>query len=526
MKVTFLGAAREVTGSMHLLETAQDRVLLDCGLFQGRRKESERKNRFFPVDPRTITTLMLSHAHIDHCGRVPLLTRQHFAGRIVCTRATADACAYLLLDSAHIQESDADYLNYKSLRGFLSQMQSGAYSRKNRSEIKKILKKDRHQIDRQTVEELMASFHLEAVAPLYRTADAEHALTFIDGFPYRHSIRIGSDLTGTFYDAGHILGSAMIIVKHQPAGGPSVRVGFSGDIGRFGKPILRDPTVSFAEEDRRLDLLIMESTYGGRRHAPVADLKPRLEAVLKDAAHRSGSVIIPSFAFGRTQDILYFLHELYDERRVPRIPVYVDSPLATRLTRVFGEHPELYDQAAHQAFLEKGLNPFSFQDLQFITTVEESMTLMRSEKPHIVIAGSGMCEGGRVLHHLRHKIHNPSHTILIVGFMAQHTLGRRILEKGLEYAAAGRKGAAPMLKFLNKEYPLQARVVHLDGFSAHADSVEMLKFLKSANLSVRRVAVVHGEADQAMAFADRLHQAGYAAQVPRPGESIALPPAP
>ena len=523
MQVIFYGAAREVTGSMHLLDTGQDRLLLDCGLFQGRRKESEEKNRNLPVAPSTITNVVLSHAHIDHSGRIPLLTRNDFAGRVVCTRATADASEYLLLDSAHIQESDADYLNYKHLRSFLSQMKDGPYSRKQRGELNKILKKDRHLIDRETVGDLMAQFRLDPIKPLYSTADAEHALTFLDGYPYQHPIRVGRGLFCTFYEAGHILGSAMVVVRLQPeGGGRAFTVGFTGDIGRFGKPILRDPALDFAAADRHLDLLIMESTYGNRTHDPVTDLKPRLQQVLEETHKRGGSVVIPSFAFGRTQDLLYFLHELYDEGGVPHMPIYVDSPLATRLTRVFGEHPELYDREAHRTFLEKGKNPFSFRDVHFVTSVEASMALMREEKPHVVIAGSGMCEGGRVLHHLRYKIHNPIHTILVVGFMARNTLGRRILEKGLEYEVGGRKGEAPTVKFFNKEYPLKARVVHLDGFSAHADAPEMLRFIKKSNLQIERIAVVHGEEEQALAFADRLHQEGFAVQVPQPGETIAL----
>ena len=258
----------------------------------------------------------------------------------------------------------------------------------------------------------------------------------------------------------------------------SINICYTGDIGRFNKPILKDPVRKFEEEDTDVDLMIMESTYGNRIHEPVQDLKPKLKTVINDAIDRQGSIIIPAFAYGRTQELLYVIHELYREKEVPSIPVYVDSPLATKITRVFGEHPEVYDKETHEDFLEKGVNPFSFDQLRFTESVEESMALNKEERPHIVIAGSGMCEGGRVLHHLRYKIHNPKNTILIVGYMASNTLGRRILENGLEYEASGRSGSPPILKFFNKEYPLKARVVKLDGFSAHGDKNEMLRFLQ------------------------------------------------
>jgi metallo-beta-lactamase family protein len=291
-------------------------------------------------------------------------------------------------------------------------------------------------------------------------------------------------------------------------------------MGRFDKPIIKDPTLNFDEQDREVDLLIMESTYGDRLHEPVVDLKPRLKQVLVDTYDRGGTILIPSFAFGRTQELLYVLHELYNEKEVPRFPVYVDSPLATKITRVFAEHPEVYDQETHQAFLQQGENPFQFDQVNFVGSVQESMALNRDETPHIVVSASGMCEAGRILHHLRYKIHNSKNTILIVGYMAQHTLGRRILEQGEEYEKSGRKGKAPLLRFMNKEYPLKARVVKLGGFSAHADKDEMRRFLKESNLKVKRIALVHGEEDQTLAFADDLRNDGLAAVVPRKGETI------
>ncbi|NNL41591.1 MAG: MBL fold metallo-hydrolase, partial [Desulfobacterales bacterium] len=363
----------------------------------------------------------------------------------------------------------------------------------------------------------------KSVEPIYSTDDAEQALTFFDGYPYNHPISIGRDVTCTLYDAGHILGSAISIIRVKK-NGRICTIGYTGDIGRFDKPIINDPTLEFAQEDRKVDLLIMESTYGNREHEPVVDLKPHLKKEIVKTYNRGGSVIIPSFAFGRTQELLYFLHELYNENEVPRLPVYVDSPLATEITRVFGEHPEVYDQETHETFLEQKKNPFSFKQVHFTKSVEESMALNREKKPHIVISASGMCEAGRILHHLRFKIHNSKNTILIVGYMAMHTLGRRILEEGSKYEKSGRSGAPPMLKFFNKEYPLKAHVVKLGGFSAHGDKNEMLRFVKKSNLQIKRIAVVHGEEDQSVSFAGHLNKEGFAAFVPKKGETLQIQP--
>jgi len=525
MQITFYGAAREVTGSMHLIETGKNRILLDCGMFQGHRKESNEKNRTLPIDPATLTNVVLSHAHIDHSGRIPILTKNNFNGRVFCTRATADASDYLLKDSAHIQESDADYLNYKTVRSFLAEQGTSGpnkkISKKKLNNIKKELKKDGHLINTEKINELLLKYRLEGVAPLYSIEDAEHALNYFEGYPYRNPATIGKHASLTFYEAGHILGSAISILKFRE-NGRQYTIGYTGDIGRFNKPIIKNPALSFLSDDLDVDLMIMESTYGNRVHEPLENLKPILKKIFTETFERNGTVIIPAFAYGRTQELLYLIHELYNEGEVRRVPVFVDSPLATNITRVFGEHPEVYDNETHETFLKKGQNPFFFDKVRFVGSVEESMALNREEQPHIVIAASGMCEAGRVLHHLRHKIHNPRHTILIVGYMAQNTLGRRILEQGLEYETSGRKGSPPLLKFLNKTYPLKAHVEKLGGFSAHGDKNEMLRFLKESNLKIKKIAVVHGEEDQSLAFATLLQQEGFQASVPHPGETMRI----
>jgi metallo-beta-lactamase family protein len=524
MHITFYGAVREVTGSMHLLGTDNDHILLDCGLFQGRRKEAAEKNRVLPLDPAMVTNMILSHAHIDHSGRIPLLTRKGFSGRILCTRATADACRYLLPDSAHIQEQDAEYLNYKTVRRAMSHghtINGKPVGKRNYEKIKKMLKQNHNRLEGEVIQDLIDRYRLEGVRPLYTTADAEQALTQMDGSPYRHETAVGNNLTVSFYEAGHILGSAISIIKQSSNGG-SRTVAYTGDLGRFDKPILRDPTLNFEEQDRHIDLLVMESTYGDREHEPVVDLKPRLKEVLNSTFNRGGCVLIPSFAYGRTQELIYVIHELYDEGAVPRMPVWVDSPLAANITTVFGEHPEVYDRETHETFLRNGKNPFDFRQVHFTSSVEESMALMRETKPHIVISASGMCEAGRILHHLRYKIHNPSNTVLIVGFMAQNTLGRRLLEQGQAYADSGRQGNPPILKILNKEYPLKAQVVKIGGFSAHADKNEMMRFLTQSNLQIKKIAVVHGEEEQSLAFANLLREKGYEAIVPKVGQTIVV----
>ena len=525
MDVTFYGAAGEVTGSMHLLDTGADRILLDCGMYQGRRKESTDKNRNFPLDRKDITNMVLSHAHIDHSGRIPVLTSKDFSGRIVTTRPTAGALQYMLMDSGHIQESDAQYLNYKSLRSFLYQQEQNntkkQISEKGKSDIKKLLKKNAYDLNNESISDLQKKNGLDIITPLYTMEEARQSLGFIDGYPYKYPVTIGKDTTVKFYVAGHILGSAFSLVTIKKDG-RTYRVLYTGDVGRFGKPILQNPTLAFDEEDRDIDLFITESTYGDREHDPVADLESSLKKVLIETFDRGGSVIIPAFAFGRTQELIYMIHELYDKKEVPRMPVFVDSPLASNLTKVFGEHLESYDMDAHEAFLKKGINPFYFNKIRFVETVEESMRLNRDESSHVVISASGMCEAGRILHHLRYKVHNPKNTILLVGYMAENTLGRRIEELGEAFEKNEKQGPPPELKILGKTYPLRARVEKIGGFSAHADKHELESIITKSNLRIKKIAVVHGEASQSAAFDRNLQCKGFDAVIPKTGDKISF----
>ncbi len=523
MHVSFYGATREVTGSFHTLTTESDTILLDCGMFQGKRKEAEIKNRALPVNPKVLTNAVLSHAHIDHSGRLPLLTSGGFSGRIFCTRATAHACEYLLKDSAKIQEGDASYLNYKTAKHFLGKLKTGngrkKVSKEELKEIKSLLKSGGHRLKTDAIEALLRKHQLEIIEPIYTMGEVEDALDYFNGVPYKDTVTVGKDLTCTFYEAGHILGSAMSVLQYK-SGSSTKTVLYSGDLGRFDKPIIEDPTLEFAEEHCDIDLMIMESTYGDRLHDPVVNMKPLLKEVLKETFARGGSVIIPSFSYGRTQELIYFLHELYLKKEVPPMPVYVDSPLATHITHVFGEHPETFDKETHQVFLERGINPFSFEQLKFVQTVEESMALNRDTRSHIVLAGSGMCEGGRVLHHLRHKIHDSRNTVLIVGYMGVNTFGRHLQRKGEEFEASGRQGKPPVVRFYNKEYPLNAHVVTLGGFSAHGDRNELLRVLKDSNLRIKKIALVHGEEEQSLAFAEHLRKEKFNVVVPHHGQSV------
>ena len=436
MKITFCGAAGEVTGSQHLIESGNLRILLDCGLFQGRRSESRIKNQQFLHKPARLDAVILSHAHTDHCGNLPSLYGEGFRGPIFCTPATADIAAVMLEDSAKIQAEDATHLNKRRGHG----------------------------------EPL--------VEPLYTRDEARATVRLFETIPYDTWRQIFPTLRIRFREAGHILGSAITELEFQE-GGETRRVVFTGDLGRRSMPLLRDPQLV-----NGCDVLITESTYGNRVHPPADDIRDDLERLLKEAVERSGRVIIPAFSLGRTQQLVYFLNELTNAGRIPRIPVFVDSPLSKRLTDVFREHPGVFDSEV-QHTLRTDKDPFDFPGLTYIATPDESMQLNRRPGAFVVIAASGMCESGRVLHHLKHGVENPNNTIAIMGFQAEHTLGRRIRDR------------QPFLKIYDREYRLNARVEVLEGLSAHADVHDLKWFFEhmGQTTGIGQAFLVHGEPD-------------------------------
>jgi metallo-beta-lactamase family protein len=463
MRIRFLGAARTVTGSMHLVEVNGSRLLLDCGLYQGKRKEAFERNRTFPFEPSGIHNVILSHAHIDHSGNLPRLTRKGsgFQGRIISTQATRDLCQWMLRDSAHIQERDVEYVNKR---------------RKKESRT--------------------------AFEPLYTVADADRCLELFDGIPYDYEVTVAPGVRLTFRDAGHILGSATTHLDVSE-GERTTRLVFTGDVGRDETPILRDP-----EPIRRADVLISESTYGNRVHEKRENLSTHLRQIVDATYRRGGKVLIPAFSVGRTQHIVYRLNQMFEKRELPPLPIYVDSPLSANVTEVFRAHPECYDRETMR-FLEDHKDPFGFARLTYVRDVEASKALNGSPAPCVIIAASGMMESGRVIHHLKHIATDPRNTILIVGFMAEHTLGRRVAER------------AETIKLFGEEHALRAEVVDLSGFSSHADRDELTELFGHLESPPRRAFLVHGEESQALAFADHLRARRFPqVDVPAPGQAF------
>jgi metallo-beta-lactamase family protein len=464
MRLTFWGAARTVTGSAHLVEFEGGRVLLDCGLFQGPRAEARRINRTFPVDPTRVDAVLLSHAHIDHSGLLPAFQRDGFRGKVFATHATEDLCGAMLRDSAFIQEKDVEWVNRRERR-------KGA----------------------------------DRIEPLYRMEDAEAVLEQFHGVDYDAPFSPLPGLEVEYRDAGHILGSATMVLTIRE-GNRTVKLGFTGDVGRAGRPILRDP-----QKMADCDYLITESTYGGEVHEPPDQAKDRLAEVVGRTASRGGKVIIPAFAVGRTQEIVHRLDELSNEGRLPPIPVFVDSPLAVNVTDIFRHHPECFDEEM-RAYLQHDPHPFGFGRLTYIRDVEESKRLNDSRLPMVIISASGMAEAGRILHHLRNNITNPRNTILIVGYCAEHTLGKRIVDR------------EPEVKIFGEPYPLKAEVEVMNSYSAHADEPELLDFIGRLDRQrLRKVFLVHGEPSRQIALSNALEEAGYRdVAIPERGESYEL----
>jgi metallo-beta-lactamase family protein len=468
--VTFLGAAREVTGTCHLVRVGDSTVALDLGMFQGKRAESTQKNRTVPFDVNQLSALVLSHAHIDHSGRLPLLSAHGYANPIYCTAATRDLSAVMLADSAHIQEKDAEFL-----------------ARRQR----------------------------DAVPPLYGMRDATRAVDRMVGLPYDTWFDVVPGMRATFTDAGHILGSASVMLECTE-GGSRKRIVFSGDVGRRGLPIIRDPKPPTGGAD----VVLLESTYGNRDHPPVAGARDQLARVVSETAARGGRILVPAFSVGRTQELVYDLHILAREGKIPEIPIYIDSPLAIDATTVFAMHPEIFDRT--EDLVQKVQDLFKFPLVRYTREATESKALNSQHGPMVIIAASGMAEAGRILHHLAHGASDPRNTILIVGFQAEHTLGRRIVDH------------APMLRIFGDEIPLRARVEVLAGYSAHGDRHELQQWLDAVRDDAPRgdaagqgtspdVYLVHGEPDAQDAFAEQLRAAGYpSVDAPDPHRKIAL----
>ncbi len=460
--VTFWGAARSVTGSMHQVEACGQALLLDCGLHQGRRAESSVRNRRFPFRPRDIAAVLLSHAHIDHCGNLPNLVKQGFAGPIYCTPATRALAAVMLGDAAKIHEEDAEYL------------------RRHR------------QRDEPTVE------------PLYDGRDVYRTLLRLRAVPYDKPFAVGPGLEAEFVDAGHLLGSAMIRLRGEESGG-TWSLTYTGDLGRPGLPILRDPAPV-----PPADLILSESTYGGHRHEDVVETAEHLGDVVLRTAERGGKLLIPAFSVGRTQTIVYFLHQLRNAGRLPDLPIFVDSPMALRATEVFRAHAECFDEPTLQ-LLRAHPELFGEGHVRYIEKVQESIALNEIRQPCIIISASGMCEAGRVLHHLKHNLEDRRCTILLTGYQAADTLGRRLLER------------QPEVRILGRTLALQAEVVVLNGLSCHPDHDGLLASLRPLAETARQVCLVHGEPERAVMLADGLRMAGFAdVAVPERGASVSV----
>ncbi len=466
MKITFCGAAQEVTGSMHLIEVNDRRILLDCGLFQGRRSETYARNLNFPFDPKSIDQMILSHAHIDHCGNIPNLCKQGFDGNIFCTAATRSLVTFMLMDSGHIQEQDNEFLN-----------------------------KQRARRDEPPVE------------PIYTQADVQRCLGQFMGVGLHRRIPVTDGVDLIFHEAGHIIGAAWVQLEiREFRTDKTWRLLFSGDIGRTESPILNPP-----ELPDGADIVLMESTYGGRLHESYVDAEHHLRDVINQTARRRGKVIIPAFAVGRTQELVFALNQLDDEGDIPELPIFIDSPLAINATSVFRLHPETWNKDVRQFMESNGKRtPFDDRNIEYVRDVRRSKQLNTLRDTAIIIAASGMAESGRILHHLKNNISDPDNTVLIVSFQAENTLGRKI------------KDGVDPVRIFGDEYRLRAQVETIEGYSAHADQAELLRW--AAGLDRKRLQhlfLVHGEREPQETLKGKLHEAGFDnVSNPGRGESV------
>lgn len=461
VKVRFLGGVKTVTGSSHLVSAGKTEVMLDAGLFQGHRDESYKINTTFGFNPRLINALVLSHAHIDHCGNIPSLIKKGLRCKIYTTKATKALTELMLIDSGKIQEEDVSYVNKINKR-------IGLPERK----------------------------------PLYTKKEASKATKIFRPISYNQRFCIAKNFCATLIDAGHILGSAVIVLDIKDEN-KNIRLGYAVDLGRENLPLLNNPVVP-----KGLDYLIIESTYGGRLHAPIEEAQSKLREAISRTLRRGGKVLIPSFTLERTQEVIYYLNALLKEKLIPNVPIYVDSPLATDITEVFEAHPDYMDEENRQA-IARGESPFAFLNLRFIREQRESKALNADKRPMIIIAGSGMCESGRILHHLQNNIEDSRNMVLVVGYMARDTLGRKIVDK------------EKFVRIFGIEYELNAEVVVINAMSGHADKNELLKFITGC-LPLKRIFLVHGEEEQALALQETLTQNGLNSYIPSKDEEVLL----
>ncbi len=462
MKITFLGAAQTTTGSMHLVEANGKRILLDCGLYQGHRKEAFEKNRNMPVDPATLDAVILSHAHIDHSGNLPQLVRHGFRGRVYARECTIELCNVLLRDSCFLQMRDLEYVN-----------------KKRRAQGKNLFE------------------------PLYTAEDIDRLMPLMTAVPMQTPTELFPGVSLELYNGGHILGSAQVVLDVKSQTGRSHRLLFSGDLGQPNQPILRH-----FERPQGADIVIIESTYADRVHPSADDVEGRLKSYIDDIVQQKSKLIIPAFSVGRTQQILYYLNRLLAAGRIRPVPVFMDSPLSQKATKIYEKHREVYNDAARE-LLDQGVNPLTFPGLQFVETPQQSMALNDLRGPMIIIAASGMCEGGRIVHHVKNAVTDPRNIILIVGFQAENTLGRRLVEY------------RDPIRIFGEEYPLRCRVQTINALSAHADRNGLMDWFDSVKKNVRYGFAVHGEPEKVDAMKALLTAHGCPnAIAPVPGQAF------